>query len=176
MSFTLALLPGDGIGPEVVRAAVRVLDAIASSEDLDVRYFEVSAGGTAIDAYGTPLRDEDLENCRLADALLLGAVGGPAWDDLPVGSRPESGLLRLRSELGLGINLRPVRWTDAGGPRSPLKPEVASGADIAFVRELTGGVYFGKPSYPPHDRRRRRGRRHRALHDRTDNGGPRLRL
>jgi 3-isopropylmalate dehydrogenase len=126
---------------------VRVLDAVASTEDLDIRYFEVSTGGSAIDSYGTPLRDEDLENCGLADAILLGAVGGPAWDNLPVGSRPESGLLRLRSELGLGINLRPVRWTNAGSSRSPLKAEVAAGADIAFVRELTGGVYFGKPSF-----------------------------
>ena len=97
VSFTLALLPGDGIGPEVVRAAVQVLDAVAATEDLDVRYFEVSAGGAAIDTYGTPLRDEDLENCRSADAVLLGAVGGPAWDHLPVATRPESGLLRLRS-------------------------------------------------------------------------------
>lgn len=147
MSFTIALLPGDGIGPEVVRAAVRVLDAVASTEDLDIRYFEVSTGGAAIDSYGTPLRDEDLEDCRLADAIVLGAVGGPAWDNLPVGSRPESGLLRLRAELGLGINLRPVRWSDAWSSRSPLKPEVAAGTNIAFVRELTGGVYFGKPSF-----------------------------
>ncbi|GAC1319835.1 MAG: 3-isopropylmalate dehydrogenase [Chloroflexota bacterium] len=144
MSPHVVLLPGDGIGPEVVSAAVQVLRA---ATDLDLQYETLLAGGAAIDAYDLPLRPEDLERCRTADAVLLGAVGGPAWDDLPVESRPERALLQLRSALGLGINLRPVTWTPAGGKHSPLKPEVASGTDIAFIRELTGGVYFGTPSY-----------------------------
>jgi 3-isopropylmalate dehydrogenase len=147
MTYTVAVLPGDGVGPEVVDAALQVLDSVAARGELDVRYSRHLAGGAAIDAYGTPLRTEDLERCAAADAVLLGAVGGPAWDHLPVETRPERALLRLRSELRLGINLRPVQWTAAGGSRSPLRPEVARDADIAFVRELTGGVYFGKPSY-----------------------------
>lgn len=141
----VALLPGDGIGPEVVAAAVRVLEVVAG--DLDIVYDEMLVGGAAIDAYGMPLRNEDLQRCREADAILLGAVGGPAWDHLGVTQRPERALLRLRSELGLGINLRPVQSIPAGESRSPLKSEVQSGADIAFVRELTGGIYFGQPSY-----------------------------
>ena len=138
MTKRIVLLPGDGVGPEVVDAAVRVLDA-ATDEPVVIK--------AAIDAHGTPLRPEDLETCRQADAVLLGAVGGPKWDELPVESRPERALLALRSELNLGINLRPVTWTEAGGVQSPLKPETAASADIAFVRELTGGVYFGRPSY-----------------------------
>ena len=145
MTKRIVLLPGDGVGPEVVDAAVRVLDA---ATDEPVEYQTLLAGGAAIDAHGTPLRPEDLETCRQADAVLLGAVGGPKWDELPVESRPERALLALRSELNLGINLRPVTWTEAGGVQSPLKPETAASADIAFVRELTGGVYFGRPSYP----------------------------
>lgn len=141
----IAILPGDGIGPDVVNAALRVLGTVAG--DLDLRYETITVGGAAIDAYGTPLRPEDLERCRAADAVVLGAVGGPAWDHLPPESRPERALLQLRAELGLGINLRPVTWTAAGEARSPLKPEVAANTDIAFVRELTGGVYFGKPSF-----------------------------
>jgi 3-isopropylmalate dehydrogenase len=147
MTQRIVLVPGDGVGPEVVDAAVTVLDAAAELGGLSLRYDRILGGGAAIDAHGTPLRDEDLDLCKSADAVLLGAVGGPAWDHLPVETRPERGLLRLRAELGLGINLRPVTWTQAGSSRSPIKPEVASGADIAFVRELTGGVYFGKPSF-----------------------------
>jgi 3-isopropylmalate dehydrogenase len=147
MTHRIVLVPGDGVGPEVVDAAVMVLDAAAAAGGLEVAYDRILGGGAAIDAYGIPLRDDDLELCKKADAVLLGAVGGPSWDHLPVETRPERGLLRLRAELGLGINLRPVAWTEAGSSRSPIKPEVASGADIAFVRELTGGVYFGKPSF-----------------------------
>src|SRR5579859_2541248 len=147
MSFDVVLLPGDGIGPEVLQAAVDVLDAVAEGESLDVQYTTLLVGGAAIDAYETPLRNEDLERCRQADALLLGAVGGPMWDELSVETRQERALLRLRSEFGLGINLRPVAWTPAGGRYAPLTEKVAQGADIAFVRELTGGVYFGQPSY-----------------------------
>lgn len=147
MSRHVILLPGDGVGPEVVDAAVTVLEAVAEAGELDLEFHTLLVGGAAIDEYGTPLRTEDLLECRRADAVLLGAVGGPKWDHLSVESRPERALLRLRSELGLGINLRPVAWTAAGGERSPIKESVASGADIAFVRELTGGVYFGKPSF-----------------------------
>ena len=147
MTVDLVLLPGDGIGPEVLDSAVDVLNAALDGGDVAIRYTTLVIGGAAIDAYETPLRDEDLERCRQADALLLGAVGGPAWDNLPVETRPERALLRLRSELGLGINLRPVAWTPAGGRFAPLTQEVAEGADIAFIRELTGGVYFGRPSY-----------------------------
>jgi 3-isopropylmalate dehydrogenase len=143
MTHRVVLLPGDGIGPEVVHAAVQVLDATTEG----IEYTEILAGGAAINAYGTPLRDEDLDVCRKADAILLGAVGGPTWDAMPVDRRPERALLRLRSELELGINFRPVHWSTAGEPSSPLKRHVAEGADIAFVRELTGGVYFGRPSY-----------------------------
>jgi 3-isopropylmalate dehydrogenase len=147
MTFDLVLLPGDGIGPEVVESAVQVLDVVTEGEDLDLQYTTLLVGGAAIDAYQTPLRTQDLDRCRQADALLLGAVGGPVWDELSVETRPERALLRLRSELGLGINLRPVAWSPAGGRNAPLTEEVAQGADIAFVRELTGGVYFGQPSY-----------------------------
>jgi 3-isopropylmalate dehydrogenase len=147
MTSDLVLLPGDGIGPEVLTSAVEVLDAATEGENLDIRYTTLLVGGAAIDAYETPIRNEDLERCRQADALLLGAVGGPVWDELSVETRPERALLRLRSELGLGINLRPVAWTPAGGKYAPLTEEVARDADIAFVRELTGGVYFGQPSY-----------------------------
>jgi len=152
--FSVVLLPGDGVGPEVVQAAVRVLDTALSHTDVTIDYITLLAGGAAIDAYGTPLRDEDLETCRGADAVLLGAVGGPKWDDLPIETRPERALLRLRWELGLGINLRPVRWSQAGEGRSPLRAAVAEGADIAFVRELTGGLYFGKPSFIREDPQR----------------------
>lgn len=147
MTFQVVLLPGDGVGPEVVDAAVRVIDHAARAGDVAVEYERLAVGGAAIDRYGTPLRDEDLERCRSADAVLLGAVGGPAWDTLPTEIRPERALLRLRAELHLPINLRPIQWTSAGANRSPLKPEIAQNSDIAFVRELTGGVYFGRPSF-----------------------------
>jgi 3-isopropylmalate dehydrogenase len=145
LTVSVVLLPGDGVGPEVTTAARRVLDA--ATPDLEIEYRELLIGGAAIEEHGTPLRQEDVRACRAADAVFMGAVGGPQWDDLPAAQRPERGLLRIRGELGLAINLRPVRAIPAGAARSPLKAEVARGADILFVRELTGGIYFGQPSY-----------------------------
>lgn len=147
MRWHVVLLPGDGVGPEVVEAASGVLVAAAARAGLTITTETLLVGGAAIEAYGTPLREEDLERCRTADAVLLGAVGGPRWDHLGIETRPERALLRLRSALDLGINLRPVTRIPAGSDRSPVKDEVARGTDIAFVRELTGGVYFGTPSY-----------------------------
>jgi 3-isopropylmalate dehydrogenase len=136
---TIVTLSGDGIGPEIMAAAVRVLDAVGEFE-YDQRPF----GGAAIDAHGTPLTDETLAACRDADAVLLAAVGGPKWDSTdPHAPRPEQGLLALRRALGLFANLRPVRPFPALYDASPLKREVIEGTDLLVVRELTGGIYFG---------------------------------
>jgi 3-isopropylmalate dehydrogenase len=140
------LLPGDGIGPEVVAAARRVIEAVAAERGYRFVFSEDLVGGAAIDAYGTPLRDETIAHAQQVDAVFLGAVGGPKWDHLPKASRPEAGLLRLRKELGLFANLRPVRVFDALADATPLKPEVVRGVDLIVVRELTGGLYFGQPS------------------------------
>jgi len=142
----LLLLPGDGIGPEVIAAARRVLEAVGTRRGYHFSFEEDLVGGCAIDAYGTPLADETLERARAVDAVLLGAVGGPKWDHLPKAARPEAGLLRLRKELGLFANLRPVRVFDALADATPLKPDVVRGVDLIVVRELTGGLYFGQPS------------------------------
>src|ERR671928_2198470 len=137
---TIALLPGDGIGPEVAAAAVKVLNAV--SPDLD--YDEHLAGGAAIDAHGTALTDEALAACKASDAVLLGAVGGPKWDSTDPGAvRPEQGLFALRSGLGLYANLRPVRPLPALYDASPLRREVIERTDLLVMRELTGGIYFG---------------------------------
>jgi 3-isopropylmalate dehydrogenase len=137
---TIALLPGDGIGPEVAAAAVKVLNAVAP--DLD--YDEHLAGGAAIDAHGTALTDEALAACRASDAVLLGALGGPKWDTNESGAvRPEQGLFRLRAELGLYANLRPVKPLQALYDASPLKRELIENVDLLVVRELTGGLYYG---------------------------------
>jgi len=143
--FTVALLGGDGIGPEVCAAARRVVDAAGARFDFTVRWEEHPVGGAAIDADGTPLPAATLDACRAADAVLLGAVGGPRWDDPSATHRPEDALLGLRSELELFANLRPVRAHAALASASPLRPEVREGADILILRELTGGLYFGKP-------------------------------
>jgi 3-isopropylmalate dehydrogenase len=136
----IVTLPGDGIGPEVLAAALRVLDAVAP--DLD--YEEHVIGGASIDAHGTALTDETLAACRAADAVLLAAVGGPKWDTTdPNAPRPEQGLLGIRKELGLYANLRPVRAVSALLDASPLRREVVEGTDLLVVRELTGGIYFG---------------------------------
>src|SRR3954464_622158 len=140
MSAHIALLPGDGIGPEVVASAVEVLSALDS-----FTFSEYLVGGAAIDATGSPLPDETIAACREADAVLLGAVGGPKWDTTdPDKPRPEQGLLGLRSGLGLFANLRPVRPFASLLDASPLKREVLEGTDLLVVRELTGGIYFGR--------------------------------
>jgi 3-isopropylmalate dehydrogenase len=138
---TIALLPGDGIGPEVAAAAVKVLNAV--SPDLD--YDEHLAGGAAIDAHGTALTDAALAACKASDAVLLGALGGPKWDTNESGAvRPEQGLFRLRAELGLYANLRPVKPLPALYDASPLKRELIENVDLLVVRELTGGLYYGE--------------------------------
>src|SRR3954449_2371328 len=145
MSAHIALLPGDGIGPEVLASAVEVLRAFD-----DFEFSEHPIGGAAIDASGTALPDETLAACREADAVLLGAVGGPKWDTTdPDKPRPEQGLLGLRSGLGLFANLRPVKPFDALLDASPLKRERIEGTDMLVVRELTGGIYFGRKHREP---------------------------
>ena len=145
MNFNIILLPGDGIGPEVVSEAVRVLDVIASKCNHSFQYKERLMGGCSIDAYGTSLTDETLADCQSADAVLFGAVGGPKWDDPNAKDRPERGLLALRKGLGVFANLRPVKVHPALIDASPLKPERLKGVDILVIRELTGGLYFGQP-------------------------------
>ncbi len=145
LNFNITLLPGDGIGPEVAAEAVRVLDAIASRRGHTFKFTERLMGGCSIDKYGASLTDETLADCKSADAVLLGAVGGPKWDDPAAKDRPERGLLSLRKGLGVFANLRPVKVHPALIDSSPLKPEKLKGVDIMVVRELTGGLYFGWP-------------------------------
>ncbi len=141
----VALLPGDGIGPEVIHEAVHVLQAVARRFHIQIAFTEFPIGGAAIDATGAPLPDATLAGCKSADAVLLGAVGGPRWDRLPGPLRPEAGLLQLRRALDVFANLRPVRVFPALAGASPLRPEVAAGTDLLIVRELIGGLYFGQP-------------------------------
>ncbi len=155
----IIMLPGDGVGPEIVAATGVVMDAVGKRFGMAFETEERLIGGAAIDAYGTPLRGEDLDACRAADAVLLGAVGGPKWDDPDAKVRPEQGLLSLRRGMGLYANLRPVRVLPALIDASPIKAERLAGVDFVVVRELTGGVYFGRP------RRRWRERRGRAALD-----------
>jgi len=144
MSKRVLILPGDGIGPEIVAEAVKVLDKLAG-EGLDVELDEGLVGGAAYDAVGTPLPDTTLEMAKEADAVLLGAVGGPKWEPLDISVRPEKGLLGLRAGLGLFSNLRPAILYPQLAGASSLRPEIVSGLDIMIVRELTGGIYFGQP-------------------------------
>ncbi|NJK52491.1 MAG: 3-isopropylmalate dehydrogenase [Leptolyngbyaceae cyanobacterium SU_3_3] len=143
--YRITLLPGDGIGPEIMAVAVRVLKVIGEKFDLTFNFQEAPIGGAAIDATGTPLPDETLEICRNSDAVLLAAIGGYKWDTLPRHLRPETGLLGLRSGLGLFANLRPATILPQLIDASTLKREVVEGVDIMVVRELTGGLYFGEP-------------------------------
>jgi 3-isopropylmalate dehydrogenase len=144
MSKKIAVLPGDGIGIEIVAEAVKVLEYLKSN-GLDIELAEAPVGGAGYDAAGKPLPDETLALVTSADAILLGAVGGPQYENLPRELRPERGLLGLRSELGLFANLRPAILYPQLADASSLKPEVVSGLDIMIVRELTGGIYFGEP-------------------------------
>jgi len=140
----IVLLPGDGIGPEVTRAAASVLQECAREFQHQFDMVELPVGGLAIDKTGNPLPNETRDACGEADAIFLGAVGGPKWDSLPVGKRPESGLLDLRKGLGLYVNLRPVKVIEPLRGISPLKPERLGDLDIEIVRELAGGMYFGE--------------------------------
>jgi len=145
LEYKITLLPGDGIGPEVVGEATKVLDAVANKYDHTFNFQERLMGGCSIDKYGTSLTDEALADSKDSDAVLLGAVGGPKWDDPKAKDRPERGLLALRKGLGVFANLRPVKVHPSLIDASPLKPEKLKDVDIIVVRELTGGLYFGQP-------------------------------
>jgi 3-isopropylmalate dehydrogenase len=145
MRARIVTLPGDGIGPEVVAEGMRVLEQVAARSGHQFTFEQHMMGGCSIDAHGTALTESTLEACRSADAILLGAVGGPKWDDPRAAVRPEQGLLALRKGLGLFANLRPVKPHPALAFASPLKPDKIAGVDIMVLRELTGGLYFGQP-------------------------------
>lgn len=145
MTSKVLLLPGDGIGPEIVAEAVNVLDALKQHHGLDIEMIQGLVGGAAYDETGHPLPEETMKHAREVDAILLGAVGGYKWESLDISVRPEKGLLGLRSGLGLFANLRPAFLYPQLADASTLKPEVVSGLDILIVRELTGGIYFGQP-------------------------------
>ena len=145
MRASVAVLPGDAIGPEVTAEAVKVLDAVASRSRHDFDLLYGSVGGGAIDKHGTPLPDETAQLCVDADAVLFGAVGGPKWDDPQARTRPEDGILAIRKSLGLFANLRPVKAFPALLNSSPVKPHLLEGVDLLVVRELTGGLYFSRP-------------------------------
>ncbi len=142
---SLLVLPGDGIGPEVMKQVGRVVDWMADRRGVSFEVEEDLVGGASIDAHGTPVTDQTMARALEVDAVLLGAVGGPKWDNLPFEQKPERGLLRMRKEMDLFANLRPAFCLDALVDASTLKPEVVRGLDIMIVRELTAGVYFGEP-------------------------------
>ena len=145
MKYNIAVIPGDGIGPEVIDETIRVLNAATKGTDIELSYTKYLAGGCAIDEVGKPLPDETVEGAKNSDAVLLGAVGGEKWDGLGSDMRPENALLGLRAALGLFANLRPAVLFPQLKEACPLKPElVENGLDIMVLRELTGGIYFGE--------------------------------
>jgi len=144
-NYTLTILPGDGIGPEAMSEVRKVISWLEENHALNFTLHEDDIGGAAYDRYGVPLTDETLDKCKASDAVIMGSVGGPQWDDVDYDKRPEAGLLKLRKEMELFANLRPALVFDALIDASTLKPEIVKGLDILIVRELTGGVYFGEP-------------------------------
>ncbi len=146
LTYRVTLIPGDGVGREVVAGAVAVLETAGRRFGFGFAWQELIVGGAGIDAYGVPIRPEDVEACRDADAVILGAVGGPKWDDPDAAVRPEQALFALRGGLGLFANLRPITVNPSLISASPLKPELLDGVDCLIVRELTSGLYFGRPS------------------------------
>ena len=146
MTKVITVLPGDGIGKEVTKGAVEVLKTVAERYGHTFQFEYGLIGGVAIDEAGTPLPEDTIEKCRRGDAILLGAVGGPKWDRNPSHLRPEAGLLKIRKELNLYANIRPITYYNSLAEASPLKREIIEDVDLLIVRELTGGIYFGKPS------------------------------
>ena len=145
MNKNITVLKGDGIGPEIVNEAIKVLDKVCEKYGHTFNYTEVDIGGCSIDKYGVPITEEGMAKCKAADSVLLGAVGGPKWDNVDPSIRPEKALLAVRSELGLFANLRPTKLFMQLADSSPLKPSIVGGGiDLMIVRELTGGIYFGK--------------------------------
>jgi 3-isopropylmalate dehydrogenase len=151
-SYTIGIIKGDGIGPEIVDEAIKVLDAVSVAQGFNLKYEEFLLGGAAIDATGVPLPEETIQGVKKVDAVLFGAIGGPKWDNLERHLRPETGLLGLRKAMGTFANLRPATVYDELVNASTLKPEVIKGVDIMVVRELTGGIYFGEPRAIEEDR------------------------
>jgi len=157
MKASIAVLPGDGIGPEVINESIKILEAVGNRFGHDFQIESGRVGGNAIDDFGTPLPQETIDTCNASDAILFGAVGGPKWDDPNADVRPEDGILAIRKSLGLFANLRPVKVYPTLINSSPLKPEVLKGVDMLVLRELTGGLYFGKPKKRWNTSRGRRG-------------------
>ena len=145
MKFNVVVLAGDGIGPEICGATIEVMEAVGKKYGHAFSWKRELVGGTAIDKHGVALTDEALDLCKKSDAVLFGAVGGPKWDDPTAKVRPEQGILIVRKGLGLFANLRPIKMYPQLVNATNLKPEVVKGVDLIFVRELTGGLYYGKP-------------------------------